>query len=46
VRIYEILPLICPACDGEMRLIAFVTEVEPVLRILAYLHRSSNSTRR
>jgi hypothetical protein len=33
-RIYEILPLICPECGGEMRLIACVTGPEPVQRIL------------
>lgn len=36
-RVYEILPLICPECGGEMRLIAFVTDAEPVWRILAHL---------
>lgn len=36
-RIYEILPLVCPECGGEMRLIAFVTEAQPVSRILAYI---------
>jgi hypothetical protein len=29
-RIYEILPLRCALCEGEMRLIAFVTD-EPRL---------------
>ena len=24
-RIYEVLPLLCPACGGEMRIISFVT---------------------
>jgi hypothetical protein len=36
-RIYEVLPLTCPRCGGEMRLIAFVTEAEPVRRILTHL---------
>ncbi len=32
-RIYAILPLICPECGDEMRLIAFMTEAEPLRRI-------------
>ena len=36
-RIYEILPLICPVCGSEMRLIAAVTEPEPVQLILRHL---------
>jgi hypothetical protein len=36
-RIYEVLPLICPRCGGEMQLIAFVTEPASVKRILTHL---------
>jgi hypothetical protein len=36
-RIYAILPLLCPVCGSEMRLIAAVTEPEPVQRILRHL---------
>jgi len=25
-RIYEVFPLVCPICGGQMRLIAFITE--------------------
>ena len=25
-RIYEVLPLLCPKCGGEMKIIAFITE--------------------
>ena len=25
-RIYEVLPLLCPQCGGEMKIIAFITE--------------------
>jgi len=25
-RIYEVFPLLCPKCGGQMRLIAFITE--------------------
>ncbi|MES9901458.1 MAG: transposase [Sedimenticola sp.] len=36
-RIYEINPLVCPRCGGEMRIIAFITEREPVGRILRHI---------
>lgn len=36
-RNYAVVPLICPACGGEMRLIASVTEREPVQRILRHI---------
>jgi hypothetical protein len=36
-RIYEILPLTCPRCGCEMRLIAFMTEPASVKRILTHL---------
>jgi len=36
-RIYEVLPLLCPACGGEMKILAFLTD-PPVLRaILVHL---------
>lgn len=34
-RIYATWPLLCTYCGNEMRLIAFVTEREPVVRILS-----------
>ena len=36
-RIYAILPLIWPVCGNDMRLIAAVTEPEPVRRILLHV---------
>lgn len=33
-RIYEVSPLLCPICGGQMRLIAFITEgmqIKPIL---------------
>jgi len=36
-RIYEINPLVCPRCGSEMRIIAFVTEQEPIRRILRHI---------
>jgi hypothetical protein len=36
-RIYEAFPLVCPLCQSEMRLIAFVTDSASVIRILEHL---------
>jgi hypothetical protein len=36
-RIYEVLPLLCPACGGEMRIISFITLPSTVERILLHL---------
>ena len=36
-RIYEVLPLLCPACGGEMRIISFITLPSTVERILHHL---------
>jgi hypothetical protein len=36
-RIYEVLPLLCPACGGEMRIVAFPTDPPVVRSILLHL---------
>jgi hypothetical protein len=36
-RIYEVLPLLSPACSGEMRIISFITLPSTVERILLHL---------
>jgi len=36
-RLYEIPPLTCPRCQGEMRLIAFLTEPPSIRTIFAHL---------
>jgi hypothetical protein len=36
-RIYEVLPLRCVLCGGEMRIIAFVTDHPAIHSILTYL---------
>jgi len=36
-RIYEVLPLLCPACGGEMRIVAFLTDPPNVRAILLHL---------
>jgi len=35
-RIYQVLPSLCPECGGEIRLIEFITEPEPMQRILLH----------
>jgi hypothetical protein len=36
-RIYEVFPLLCPLCGGQMRLIAFVTEGMQIRKILDHI---------
>ena len=36
-RIYEVFPLICPQCGGELTIIAFLTEGNPLQRILLHI---------
>ena len=36
-RIYWVLPLMCPACGGEMRILAFLTDPPVVCAILLHL---------
>uniref|UniRef100_UPI000AE5A5F4 transposase n=1 Tax=Thiohalocapsa sp. ML1 TaxID=1431688 RepID=UPI000AE5A5F4 len=36
-RLFESLPLVCPCCGADMRIIAFVTEAVPVQRILGHI---------
>ena len=36
-RIYEVFPLLCPLCGGQMRLIAFITEGMQIRRILDHI---------
>jgi hypothetical protein len=36
-RFYEVLPLLCPACCGEMKIISFITLPSTVERILLHL---------
>ena len=36
-RIYAVLPLLCPKCGGEIRIIAFVTAAPTVRDILSHL---------
>jgi hypothetical protein len=36
-RIYEVFPLLCPMCGGQMRLIAFITHRADILQILDHI---------
>ena len=36
-RIYEVLPLLCPACGGHMRILSFITDPPVVTAILLHL---------
>lgn len=36
-RIYEVLPLLCPACGGELMILAFLTDPPTVEAILLHL---------
>ncbi len=36
-RIYEVLPLICPNCGGQMRIIAFITFSADIQKILEHI---------
>lgn len=36
-RSYEVLPLLCPICGGQMRIIAFITHSADIRQILAHI---------
>jgi hypothetical protein len=36
-RVFEIDPMLCPFCAGEMRIVAFITEHASVARILRHI---------
>ena len=36
-RIYEVFPLVCPICAGQMRIIAFITHSADIHRILNHI---------
>ncbi|MDP2805079.1 MAG: transposase [Gallionellaceae bacterium] len=40
-HIYETLPLVCPLCQSQMRIIAFITEGSSVRKILEHLGEST-----
>ncbi len=36
-RIYEVFPLLCPICGGQMRIIAFITHSTDIRQILEHI---------
>jgi hypothetical protein len=36
-RIYEVFPLLCPLCGGQMRIIAFITHSADIGHILEHI---------
>ena len=38
-RVYEVDPLVCPRCGGEMRVIGFITQPALIDRILDHLRK-------
>jgi len=40
-RIYETLPLVCPRCQGPMRIIAFIEEPDAIIKILSHMGEST-----
>jgi hypothetical protein len=38
--VYEIDPLVCPRCQGVMRIVSFITDGRVIRRILAHLGAS------
>jgi hypothetical protein len=36
-KVYEVDPLVCPACGGRMKIIAFITDFSVVDRIINHL---------
>ena len=36
-KVYEVDPLICPKCGGEMKIVAFIQERRIIDRVLAHL---------
>jgi len=44
-RIYEVPPLTCPQCGGEMRIIASITETVVIREILGHLREPKSPPR-
>lgn len=44
-RIYEVFPLLCPKCGGQMRLIAFIIEGTQIRKILNHIGVDSEPPR-
>ena len=44
-RVYEVDPLVCPRCGGEMRVVGFITQPALIKRILDHLRKREKLSR-
>ncbi len=44
-RVYEVDPLICPQCGGEMKVISFIEDHEVIDRIISHLKLTFHAER-
>jgi len=44
-KVYEVDPLCCPACGGQMRIISFIEEPKIIDRITAHLELTFEAER-
>jgi hypothetical protein len=44
-RIYEVFSLVCPQCGGELMIVAFLTEADPIQRLLIHIGEPSTPPR-
>ncbi len=44
-RIYEVLPLVCPRCGGEMQIIAFINDGLVICEIPGHLGKPTSAPR-
>ena len=44
-RLYEVDPLGCPSCGGEMRIVAFIHSPKVIDRILDHLRKKGRDAR-
>ncbi len=44
-KVYEIDPLLCPRCGGQMRIIAFIEEPKAIDKIIRHLKLSFQAER-
>lgn len=44
-RLFESIPLTCPNCGADMRIVAFITEAAPVERILTHIGEPAQPSR-
>ena len=44
-RVYEVDPLVCPRCGGEMRVVGFITQPALIKRILDHLRKHEKLSR-